>query len=113
MWCCAVCSLQLIQTIFSGALARVESSALCENCSFISQKANVSKVATVTVTAAAVMLDPTCPPKMKERQTEVAEELTSYSTADDDKAKPGPSGKLENTHGSVCYSYQLPACDSI
>ncbi len=106
-------SLQLIQTVFSRALAHVESSALCENWNFISQKANVSKVATVTVTAAAVMLNPICPHKMKERQTEVGEMLTSYSTADDDKAKPGPSGKLEIAQGSVCYSYQLPACDSI
>lgn len=42
-----------IERVFSGALADVGSSAFCEN--FISQKASVSKVATVTVTAEAVM----------------------------------------------------------
>lgn len=55
----------LIERVFSGALADVGSSAFCEN--FISQKASVSKVATVTVTAEAVMLNPICPPRCERK----------------------------------------------
>lgn len=77
--------------------------------SFISQKASVSKVATVT--AAAAMLIPYVP--WDKTKTDWSGGGVHLSAADVNKAKPRPGRELENTHGSVCYSCQLTACDSI
>lgn len=97
------CFLELVLTL--------DFSALCKNASFITKDA--WKVATVTVTAAAVMLNPIC--LRDERKTDLKWLKCSPHTLPQTsiKQKPRPSRELENTHGSVCYSRQLTACDSI